>query len=73
MYVNADLLHDGIGDTLVSGVREEWDVECCGHSHQVGKGIHLHLAHDLTSVGLHRDLTDTELEGDLFVQQAGDD
>jgi hypothetical protein len=67
-----DLLHDGIGDTLVSGVRDEWDVECCGHSHKVGEGIHLHLAHDLTSVGLHRDLADTELEGDLFVQQTGD-
>jgi hypothetical protein len=68
-----DLLHDGIGDTLVSGVRDESDVECCGHSHQVGEGIHLHLAHDLTSVGLHCDLADTELECDLFVEQAGDD
>lgn len=24
-------------DTLVSGVRDERDFECCGHSHQVGE------------------------------------
>src|SRR4030095_9849145 len=60
-------------DTLVLGVRDERDVECCRGSDQVSERIDLHLAHHPASVGLDRDLADSELDCDLFVQQAGDD
>jgi hypothetical protein len=60
-------------DTFVSHVRDERDVERCGHPHQVRQRIDLHLAHHLASVGLHRDLADAELDSDLFIQEAGDD
>ena len=49
-------------DTFVSDVRDERDVERCGHFHQVGERIGLHLAHHLASVCLHRDLADAELD-----------
>jgi hypothetical protein len=60
-------------DTLVLRVRDERDVERCCGSDQVCQRIDLHLAHYPASVGFHRDLADTELECNLFVQQAGDD
>ena len=62
------LLHDGVADTLVSGVRDDRNVERSGNPHQVGKGGGLHLAHHLASVGLHRYLADTELDCNLLVQ-----
>ena len=43
-------------DTLVSDVRDERHVKCRGHSHQFGERLDSHLAHDLASVGFHRDL-----------------
>ena len=49
-----------------------WDAEPRGHSHQVGKGIGLHLLHYFAAVGLHCDLTDAELPTNLFIQQARD-
>jgi hypothetical protein len=60
-------------DTLVSGVRDQRDVECRGDSHQLGQRLDSHLPHNPASVGLHRDLADTEPGRDLLVQQAGDD
>jgi hypothetical protein len=60
-------------DTLVSGARDPWHAECCRYPHQFGKGIDPHFLHNPASVGLHRDLADTESGCDLFVQQAGDD
>ena len=45
---------------MVSDARNEWYVECSGHSHQIGERLDLHLAHDLASVGFHRDLTACE-------------
>jgi hypothetical protein len=33
-------------DTLVSGVRDPWHVECCSDSRQFGEGIDLHLPHN---------------------------
>src|SRR5712692_818381 len=72
-YMSASYCTMVLVDTLVSGVRDERHVECCGHSHQVCQRIDLHLPHHPASVGLDRDLADTELECDLFVQQAGDD
>ena len=68
-----DLLHDGVVDTLVLGVRSERHFECRSHSHQLGERVDAHLPHNPASVSLHRDLADTKLESDLFVQQAGDD
>ena len=47
--------------------------ETRGHCHQVRKRVGLHLAHHLTSVRLHGDLTDPEFTTDLFVQQPRDD
>jgi hypothetical protein len=47
--------------------------ETRGHCHQVRKRVGLHLAHDLASVRLHRDLTDAEFAADLFVQQPRND
>src|SRR5262245_50498620 len=59
-------------DTLVLGVHERV-VECRCGSDQVCQRTDLHLAHHPASVGFHCDLADTELECDLFVQQAGHD
>ena len=70
MYVRAIYCTMVLVDTLVSGVRDERHLERRGHSHQFGERIDLHLPHDSASMGFHRDLADTELERDLFVQQA---
>src|SRR5215467_8086424 len=72
-YVTAIYCTIVLVDTLVLGVRDQRQVECCGDSHQFGEGIDSHLPHNPAPVGLHRDLADTELGCDLFVQQAGDD
>src|SRR5690348_7784549 len=72
-FVNAVYYTKVVVNTLVSGVRDERRVECRGHSYEVRDRIDLHLPHDAGSVGLYRVLADTELRGDLFVQQAGDD
>jgi hypothetical protein len=69
-YVTAIYCTMVLADTLVSGVRDQRQAECCGDSHQFGEGIDSHLPHNLAPVGLHRDLADTELSCDLFVQQA---
>ena len=53
-------------DTSVSDVRDVRHVECCGHSYQVGERIDSHLAHDPASMGLDRDLADTEFGCDLY-------
>jgi len=66
-----DLLHDGVGDTLVSD--GDWNAEGRRHSYQLGERIDLHLPHDPAPVRLDRDLADTELRCDLLVQEAGDD
>ena len=51
--------------------RRTCKTESCGHCHQIGERVGLHLAHHLTSVRLYRDLADVELATDLFIQQAG--
>ena len=55
-----------------SGSCQGWTELAC-HFHQIGERIGLHLLHDFTSMGLHRDLTDAEFAANLFVQQTGDD
>jgi hypothetical protein len=49
-----------------------WDAEPRGHSHQVGKGIGLHLLHYVAPVGFHCYLADTEFPTNTFIQQARD-
>src|SRR5579864_1956139 len=51
--------------------RRTCKTESCGHCHQIGERVSLHLSHHLTSVCLYRDLADVELATDLFIQQTG--
>ena len=55
----------------LSVFRRRLKAQMGGHRHQVRQRLGLHLAHDLTSVGLHGDLADAEFATDLFVQQPG--
>jgi hypothetical protein len=43
------------------------------HPHQVGERIRFHFLHDLPTMCLYRDLADTELAANLFIQQPRDD
>lgn len=54
-------------------VRPAGKAEFRGYPHQVGERVSFHLLHHLTSVRLHRGLTDTQLATDLFIQQTRDD
>src|SRR4029077_1959474 len=49
------------------------ELEPRGHRDEARKRIRLHLAHQLTTVGFHGDLADSELRSDLLVQQSRDD
>jgi hypothetical protein len=42
------------------------------HPHEVGQRVRFHLAHDVPTVGFHRDLADTQFPAYMFVRQAGD-
>ena len=44
------------------------DAELRRHSHEVGKGVGLHLLHYFATVRLHCDLADAELSTNLFIQ-----
>ena len=62
----------GLAEALVSADATSGHVEGCGYPHQVCERLDLHLPHDLAAMGLHRDLADSELRRNLFVQPAGD-
>ena len=53
----------------IPGRRED---ESHGHLHQVGEGVGFHFLHHLASVRLHGDLTNSQLQTNLFIQHAGD-
>src|SRR4051812_23736452 len=61
-----------LADGLVSAAAAGGPVEGCGYPHQLGERLDLHLPHNAATMGLHRDLTDSELCRNLFVQPAGD-
>src|SRR6267143_6165364 len=56
------LLDDGIGSQMEPG----------GHVHELGERAGFHLSHHPATVCFHRDLADTKLATDLFVQLSGD-
>src|SRR5690349_282068 len=41
-----------------------------GEAHEVGRGVHVQLAHDAPAVGLDRALADAELGSDVLVREA---
>lgn len=56
----------------VLGSRRSRRAESLRHFHQICKRVGFHFFHHLASVGLYRDLTDSELATDLLVQKSCD-
>src|SRR6185369_14416666 len=56
----------------MAALRHSDELESRRHGHEFRERVGLHLAHHVASVGLHRDLADTELAADLLVQEARD-
>jgi len=46
--------------------------EPVSHSYELRQRGSVHFSHYFASVRLHRDLADTKLEANLFIQAAGD-
>ena len=49
------------------------NTQLVGNTHNLGHRSGAHLAHDLSTMDLHRDLAHIEISRDLLVHPAGDD
>jgi hypothetical protein len=56
----------------VPGISCRREAESHGYFHQIGEGVGFHFLHHLAPVRLHGDLTNSQLQTNLFIQHAGD-